>query len=84
MHARALSGALFTTIFRRIYNPANTARRSSINTASMIFSICRFAQDSPGVVAEFVGDPLRTSGYAFGQNGQLGFPVAKKVDFGAT
>ena len=30
------------------------------------------------------GDPLRTSGYAFGQNGQLGFPVAKKVDFRAT
>ena len=27
------------------------------------------------------GDPLRTSGYAFGHNGQLGFPVAKKVDF---
>ena len=27
------------------------------------------------------GDPLRTSGYAFGHNGQLGFPVAKKVEF---
>ncbi len=27
------------------------------------------------------GDPLRTSGYAFGHNGQLGFPVAKKVDW---
>jgi hypothetical protein len=26
------------------------------------------------------GDPLRTSGYAFGHNGQLGFPVAKKID----
>jgi hypothetical protein len=25
------------------------------------------------------GDPLRTSGYAFGQNGQLGFPVARKI-----
>jgi len=26
------------------------------------------------------GDPLRTSGYMFGHNGQLGFPVAKKID----
>jgi len=25
------------------------------------------------------GDPLRTSGYAFGHNGQLGFPVTKKI-----
>ena len=25
------------------------------------------------------GDPLRPGGYAFGQNGQLGFPVAKKI-----
>jgi len=25
------------------------------------------------------GDPLRPSGYVFGQNGQLGFPVAKKI-----
>ncbi|MBG9386410.1 hypothetical protein I5803_00100 [Caenimonas sp. DR4.4] len=25
------------------------------------------------------GDPLRTSGYMFGHNGQLGFPVTKKV-----
>lgn len=26
------------------------------------------------------GDPGRTSGYMFGQNGQLGFPVTKKID----
>jgi hypothetical protein len=25
------------------------------------------------------GDPLRPSGYAFGQNGQFGFPVAKQI-----
>lgn len=25
------------------------------------------------------GDPLRPSGYMFGQNGQLGFPVAKRI-----
>ena len=25
------------------------------------------------------GDPLRTSNYVFGHNGQLGFPVAKKI-----
>jgi len=26
------------------------------------------------------GDPLRTSSYAFGHNGQLGFPVAKRIE----
>ena len=26
------------------------------------------------------GDPLRTSGYTFGHNGQLGFPVTRKID----
>lgn len=26
------------------------------------------------------GDPLRTSGYMFGQNGQLGFPVTRRIE----
>jgi len=26
------------------------------------------------------GDPLRTNGYVFGQNGQLGFPVTQRID----
>lgn len=32
------------------------------------------------IMVVVTGDPLRTSGYMFGHNGQLGFPVTRKID----
>ena len=32
------------------------------------------------IMVVVTGDPLRTNGYMFGQNGQLGFPVTKRIE----
>jgi hypothetical protein len=67
-----------------VWNLADEARKGNIPAEVYAASddphrLVPIVWEQSHFMVVITGDPGRTSGYMFGHNGQLGFPVTKKI-----